>query len=307
MRSDVRVGTCLSGGLDSSLIAAHAAHHLGDAPLATFTAVYDDPSLDERRYVELQSARSGSFDSKLSAPSAEGLLRDLDALVRAQDHPIASTSPYAQWAVMQLAGASRMKVLLDGQGADEAIGGYSYFAGAITWGSYSVVACSTLSLRLNGSQTAEGCGSSLKSDAPPSRGFRRSLRDRYADGCGLAAIWWHSSFGRLPETLHAQPHEPTASTPSTRCSEAFRSSSATRTEARWRSRLSCAGPFLDHPLVELTLSFPTGVEVPPRMEQVRPAQGRRGQTSRRDRLAARQARLRDTTGGVAASDAQLAL
>ena len=43
---------------------------------------------------------------------------------------MASSSPYAQWSVMRLAGTKRMKVLLDGQGADEAIGGYSYFAGA---------------------------------------------------------------------------------------------------------------------------------------------------------------------------------
>jgi asparagine synthase (glutamine-hydrolysing) len=130
MRSDVEVGACLSGGLDSNLLAKMAGSELTNGHLRTFTAVYDDPTFDERRYVELHASRSNRLRTSFVAPTAEELLEELDRLVWAQDQPLASSSPFAQWSVMQLAGEQGVKVLLDGQGADEAIGGYSYFAGA---------------------------------------------------------------------------------------------------------------------------------------------------------------------------------
>ena len=257
MRSDVRVGTCLSGGLDSSLIAAHAADHLGDAPLATFTAVYDDPSLDERRYVELQSARSGSFDSKLSAPSAEGLLRDLDALVRAQDHPIASTSPYAQWAVMQLAGASRMKVLLDGQGADEAIGGYSYFAGAYL-----------LELLQRGRLLDAFAETRWLADRRGVRVFSevgraafpwlptvvaRQVRRRMRVGSDLVAQQFRSLAGDPPRAAARTYREHAIDALQRSLPQLLRYEDRSSMAFSIESRV----PFLDHPLVELILSFPT--------------------------------------------------
>ena len=257
MRSDVRVGTCLSGGLDSSLIAAHAADHLGDARLATFTAVYDDPSLDERRYVELQSARSGPYDLELIAPSAEGLLRDMDTLVRAQDHPIASTSPYAQWAVMQLAGASRMKVLLDGQGADEAIGGYSYFAGAYL-----------LELLRRGRLLDAFAETRWLSDRRGARVFSevgraafprlptvvaRQARRHMRVGSGLVASQFRS--------LAGDPPRADARTYRDHCVDSLQRSlpQLLRYEDRSSMAFSIESrvPFLDHPLVELVLSIPT--------------------------------------------------
>jgi asparagine synthase (glutamine-hydrolysing) len=130
MRSDVRVGACLSGGIDSSITAALATKHLARGRLATFTAVYDDPRIDERRFVEQQSSRNGKLETFFVSPSSDTLMADVDRLVWAQDEPIASTSPFAQWSVMRLASEHETKVLLDGQGADESLGGYSYFAGA---------------------------------------------------------------------------------------------------------------------------------------------------------------------------------
>jgi asparagine synthase (glutamine-hydrolysing) len=129
MRSDVQVGACLSGGLDSNLTAALATEHSQDGRLSTFTAAYDDPALDESKYVQLHSRRSGRLETHFAFPTAESLLTDIDQLVWAQDQPMASSSPFAQWAVMRCAADHNIKVLLDGQGADEAIGGYSYFAG----------------------------------------------------------------------------------------------------------------------------------------------------------------------------------
>jgi asparagine synthase (glutamine-hydrolysing) len=129
MRSDVQVGSCLSGGLDSNLVVALATERPDVSSMATFTAVYDDPAFDEREYVEQHAARSAAFRSAFVEPDADHLLAVMDDLVWAQELPLRSASPYAQWCVMELARQHDVKVLLDGQGADEAIGGYAHFAG----------------------------------------------------------------------------------------------------------------------------------------------------------------------------------
>jgi asparagine synthase (glutamine-hydrolysing) len=257
MRSDVPVGTCLSGGLDSTLIASYAADQLGDASLATFTAVYDDASVDERRYVELQSANSGSLDSRLTAPSAEELLRDMDVLVRAQDQPIASTSPYAQWAVMKLAGANGMKVLLDGQGADEAIGGYSYFAGAhllelVRRGRVLEALSEARRLRdRRGVSVLPEVGRAAFPRLPVV--VARHARRRMRIGSDLVAPQFRSLAGDPPRAA--------ARTYRDHCVDALRRSlpQLLRYEDRSSMAFSIESrvPFLDHPLVELVLSFPT--------------------------------------------------
>ncbi|MCU0241543.1 MAG: asparagine synthase (glutamine-hydrolyzing) [Vicinamibacteria bacterium] len=131
LRSDVDVGTCLSGGLDSSaLVALTARHHdaAGGGRRRAFSIVYADHELDESSYIRDVVAATGVIAEQTTATAAE-LWADLAALTRAQDEPIPSPGPYSHWRVMALAHRAGMKVLLDGQGADELLAGYEYHFG----------------------------------------------------------------------------------------------------------------------------------------------------------------------------------
>ncbi|MDQ3928196.1 MAG: asparagine synthase C-terminal domain-containing protein, partial [Chloroflexota bacterium] len=140
LRADVAVGTCLSGGLDSSSIVAaggwlmrheHAVslERLGDHQ-QTFSAVYDTQGpWNERHYIEQVVERTGA-GANYVIPTGERLWAEVERLVWHQDEPFQSTSIFAQWCVMDLARQRGATVLLDGQGADETLGGYRPFA---TW------------------------------------------------------------------------------------------------------------------------------------------------------------------------------
>jgi asparagine synthase (glutamine-hydrolysing) len=132
LRSDVTVGSCLSGGLDSSAIVCLAARLLGSsgtspAPrLETFSACFTEPPLDERRYIHAVSASAG-VEENLLYPTLGGLHGEFERLLDHQDEPFNGTGLYAQWCVMRAARARGVPVLLDGQGADEALAGYRKF------------------------------------------------------------------------------------------------------------------------------------------------------------------------------------
>ena len=135
LRTDVTLGSCLSGGLDSSSIVSTANQLIfgsegvsraivGDRQ-KTFTATYSDAQFSEERFVQsiIDRTHANPF---FVQPSSEGLRADLSAFVRAHDEPVISTSMYAQWNVMKLAARNGVKVLLDGQGGDELLGGYRW-------------------------------------------------------------------------------------------------------------------------------------------------------------------------------------
>lgn len=125
MRSDVEVGTCLSGGLDSSSIVA-IANKFTDKPMKTFTSCFSDPEYDEWNYAEEVVKKIGA-DSHRVFPDLSKMKQELDALIWHQDEPFRTSSTYAQWCVMRLANEKGIKVLLDGQGADEALSGYHWY------------------------------------------------------------------------------------------------------------------------------------------------------------------------------------
>lgn len=128
LRSDVPVGSCLSGGLDSSSIVATRRHVAPDAARTTFTAVSEDPAIDERHHAAAVNTFVGA-ESHLVAPDAAALLADLPQLVWHQDEPFGTTSMFAQWCVFRRARENNVVVMLDGQGADEALAGYHGFFG----------------------------------------------------------------------------------------------------------------------------------------------------------------------------------
>jgi asparagine synthase (glutamine-hydrolysing) len=133
LRADVPVGSCLSGGLDSSSVVCLMSDLLRDAGvrgnLKTFTARSDDGAFDESDYARSVVERAGS-DAVFVTPRPEKLFDDLRRLTWHQDEPYASSSIFAQWCVFEAAREKGVVVMLDGQGADEALGGYRGFFGA---------------------------------------------------------------------------------------------------------------------------------------------------------------------------------
>ena len=123
LRSDVSVGAALSGGIDSSSIVMGMRRAEPDLALHTFSYVADDPTVSEERWADIVVEASRAQVHK-TRPSPEELVADLDALIAAQDEPFGSTSIYAQYRVFRLAHESGIKVMLDGQGADEMLAGY---------------------------------------------------------------------------------------------------------------------------------------------------------------------------------------
>jgi asparagine synthase (glutamine-hydrolysing) len=92
----------------------------------TFSSCFDDTRFDERQYIEDVVAAT-SAESNYIFPSPANLMEELPKLMRHQDEPFTSTSMYSQWCVMKLAGQHGMRVLLDGQGSDEMLAGYTPF------------------------------------------------------------------------------------------------------------------------------------------------------------------------------------
>ena len=128
MRSDVPVGTCLSGGLDSSSIVCVAKRFLNSNVHKTFSSCFDDKKYDEREYINKVVEITDS-DPHYIFPKPEDLFQEIEDLVWHQDEPFGSTSIYAQWSVFKLAKLNKVKVILDGQGADELLAGYHPYFG----------------------------------------------------------------------------------------------------------------------------------------------------------------------------------
>ena len=122
LRSDVPVGTCLSGGIDSSAIAVGVAH-VGVQHQKTVTAYFDDAGFDERPYARAVVERTGAEAHWVTFDS-DDLVEDLPAIVQAQGEPFGSTSICAGWYVMRHARQAGLTVMLDGQGGDEILAGY---------------------------------------------------------------------------------------------------------------------------------------------------------------------------------------
>lgn len=130
MRSDVPVGSCLSGGLDSSAIVMNMKKLQNPGQLLhTFSFIVDDPEIGEERFVDMICKTVGAKSHK-TAPGAAEMLADLDELIRCQEEPFMSSSVYAQFRVFKLAHQAGVKVMLDGQGADEIFSGYYSLIGA---------------------------------------------------------------------------------------------------------------------------------------------------------------------------------
>ena len=268
LRSDVPIGTCLSGGVDSSAIACTVDHLLqteaenarpvGDRQ-RTFTAYFEDEGFDERPFAE-EVVRKTNVEPHWISFGDEDIVEYLPAIVTAQDEPFGSTSIVAQWFLMRAAREAGLKVMLDGQGGDEVLAGYptyfSYrFADLLTRGQLPVLGRELAAYRrLHGVSIPALAESMLRPLA--SERMKLRLRARLKGTAGLAgpALAGTSAAGvhqsspypdylrrrmelilterGLPELLHYED----------------RNSMAHSLEARV--------PFLDYRLVELCFSLP---------------------------------------------------
>jgi asparagine synthase (glutamine-hydrolysing) len=124
LRMDVPAGSCLSGGLDSSSIVSLVHQLESGLSQRTFTSVFKEKGCDESEFAKEVISRTEA-NAQFVYPQLNDLWNgELDKLIWHQDEPFNSTSVFAQWRVMQAAGNAGVKVLLDGQGADELMGGY---------------------------------------------------------------------------------------------------------------------------------------------------------------------------------------
>jgi asparagine synthase (glutamine-hydrolysing) len=132
LRSDVPVGVCLSGGLDSSAILCQAKKIEPGVEFQAFSACFDDKKLDEREYIQAAVAQVQGKGHQVF-PRGQVFWDDAESLVFHHDEPLGSSSTFSQWKVMQTARENGVPVMLAGQGADEILCGYQKFRYLYLW------------------------------------------------------------------------------------------------------------------------------------------------------------------------------
>lgn len=138
LRTDVPIGTCLSGGLDSSSIVT-VANRLMFEELAldrclvgehqkTFSSCFEDNRFDERPFINHVLQATGA-ESYQIFPDGKALWEEVPKMIWHMDEPFRSTNQYAEWNVMKRVAQSGVTVTLDGQGGDELLAGYPGYYG----------------------------------------------------------------------------------------------------------------------------------------------------------------------------------
>ena len=125
MRSDVPIGTSLSGGIDSTGILRYIKQNQNNN-FKTFSAVFPSFEKDESNFINLASTYFNVDNTKVLTDE-HGLVKDFEKLMYHQEEPFPSSSLYAQYKVYEAAKLNGVTVLLDGQGADEIFAGYNRY------------------------------------------------------------------------------------------------------------------------------------------------------------------------------------
>jgi asparagine synthase (glutamine-hydrolysing) len=127
MVADVPVGSCLSGGIDSTAIVCAMRENDPKAEIKVFSLAFPGEEVDESKYQEAASSMYAAQRYSTTLTPAD-LVEHIRDLLYAQEEPFGDLTVYGQYEVMRLAHENGMKVLLDGQGSDEILGGYYYLA-----------------------------------------------------------------------------------------------------------------------------------------------------------------------------------
>ena len=271
LRADVPVGSCLSGGLDSSSIVCAMDGLLRATPGAvqkTFSACAAEPRFDERPFID-EVVRHTRVEPHFVFPSLDGLFAGVDDLTWHQDEPFASSSIYAQWHVFRLARENGVVVMLDGQGADEQLAGYHTFFAPAWAGMLRGMRLGALWSDVRATRRAHGysygfAARQLLSMVLPGP-LRRTAR-RFGAQTQHAPSWMDLG------VLGAEPGDPFADRGAATSSvEALSRVQLTATNLQmllhWEDRDSMAHsvesrvPFLDYRLVEFVLGLPTHFKI----------------------------------------------
>jgi len=124
-RSDVPVGISLSGGLDSTSIAA-VMSDICTNKIESFSACFEEPGYGEKAYIN-EMLKDPKFTPNFITPTSYELMNELHKIIRHQDEPFTGASIFSQWQIMKTAKSKGIKVLLTGQGSDEILAGYNKF------------------------------------------------------------------------------------------------------------------------------------------------------------------------------------
>jgi asparagine synthase (glutamine-hydrolysing) len=256
LRSDVPVGTSLSGGIDSSAVVALCSDLAAGHTRHAFTASFPGFARDERPYAEAIASAAGVVEHHVVEPTIDELLADLDAVVRDQQEPFQSLSIYAQWRVMRAAREAGVVVLLDGQGADELFAGYE---GAAGWAIKSLPRATAIRELRHGDLTLRDVALAV-------------LRGKLLRSVGRLHRLHHASPYAAPEVRQRAAHiePPSLSATNGRAPlarELLRQTFHTSLPSllRYADRDSMAHsrevrlPFLDRRLAEFALSLPAGL------------------------------------------------
>lgn len=127
LRSDVVVGGCLSGGLDSSSIASMICKHYPDVNFKTFSIYYEGgKNVDERSFIHEVVKKYPNITPYYHTPDDKSIEACFDDALYYADVPFADSSYMSHYFLLQLASRNKVVVLIDGQGADEYLAGYMH-------------------------------------------------------------------------------------------------------------------------------------------------------------------------------------
>ena len=203
LRSDVAIGSSLSGGLDSSAIVSMVSKLIDQSEKQkTFSAVFPGFAKDESAHIA-QVVQQFSVDNYSVTPNAQGFLEDFKKLAWHQEEPFQSSSIYAQYKVYELAKEKEVTVILDGQGADEIFGGYHkyipwYLQELIAKGEWKTAQKELQAFKNNGADVSWGFKNYLSSFLPgftakqlETRVLKQLLRNKH-----LTRDFVHSNFDK---------------------------------------------------------------------------------------------------------------
>lgn len=269
LRSDVPVGSCLSGGLDSSSIVCLMAGMMpGDGKVNTVSACYGEKSVDEKPFMDVVVAHAAT-EPHFIFPRPEDVFQKASDITWHQDEPFGSTSIFAQWCVFEEARRVGVKVMLDGQGADEQLAGYHsafpYYLSQLTWQGRLVQVARTLAerRRLHGAKLPNQMMRYLASLLPrrlaaPARRVHRMMLQNDWLGSDLIRTSGNAEGAMLVATDRLG-----IATPTDLMSLCVAMTFASNLQMllHWEDRNSMAHsiearvPFLDHPVVEFSLAL----------------------------------------------------
>ena len=259
LRADVPVGTCLSGGLDSSSIVC-LIHQIQQAegltnPQRTVTVRYENAKFDEWQHATQVVEQTGA-ESVQVWPTVERLQNELDQILWHLDEPHGSTSQFNQWCVFGAAAGAGLKVMLDGQGGDEQLAGYggstvtAMLAGLLRRGRWA-----TLTREINTQRRSQGRAAAAQTVL--------AVRNLYPSLDRVLPLGWRFTSAN-PTWLRLDAVSRLPLAPPRDLNESLRRQILTRltVHLRYEDRLASAWsvesrlPFMDFRLVEFLLSLP---------------------------------------------------